>query len=426
MTPALPLLLLSLSQTGTATATDDLTTDVRAEQEPPLDLGRFLLNLPGAFIELAFVPLMPVALVFEQWHVHQRLFDLVTNDEQTLAVLPLIAPFNRSGTGFGLAVVHNDPLGSQDRTVLFGLVRTNSDIEASVSLSRRIPQLSGRVVSLGAKYGVDRDTRFFGLGGGGDKDLVRLIRTDAIDLTGGIDVFSPLAQDFNARIDVAYRRRALSNGSGGDPGILSDALFTPPPGFGASLDYPELTLELSWDTRDSAARTTKGVIASIESSITHDVNGGNTGGVRTTAAIGTFFELLPLYRVLHLSAGVSAAVPLRGEDEIPLHHLINLGGSSSLRGYPSDRFIDRLGWWASAEYRYHFFEYAATGYGLSASLFGDVGRVGRNPSDLIKSPIAWSFGFGVRIEHNLLLLARIQLGIGPEGARVSLGFGEGI
>jgi hypothetical protein len=424
MTPV-PLLLLSLSQTGTATTSaDGLTTAVREEREPPLDLGRFLLNLPGEFIELAFVPLMPLAVAFERWHVPQRIFDLLTNDEQTLAVLPVIAPFNRSGVGFGLALVHNDPLGSRDRTVLLGLVRENGDIDASVSVGRRIPQFSGRVVNLGAKYAIDRDTRFFGLGGGGSKNQVRLIRTESIDLIGGIDIFSPLALDFNARVEAGYRRRELSPGEGKEPALGSDALLTPPAGFGLALDYPELALELSYDTRDSAARTTRGVLASVEASITHDVNGERTGGVRGTAQLDTFFELAPLYRVLHLTLGLSAALTFEGE--IPLHQLINLGGSSILRSYPSDRFIDRLGWWASAEYRYHFWEYAASGYGLSASLFGDVGRVGRRPQDLVSLPIAWSVGFGVRVEHNLFLLARLQIAVGPEGPRLSVGFGEGL
>jgi hypothetical protein len=425
MSPVTPLLLWSLSQTGTATVAErELTTDVREEREAPLDLGRLLLNLPGAFVELAFVPLMPVMVAFERWHLFERIFDLLTNEEQTLAVLPLIDPLNRSGLGLGAAIVHNEPLGSRDRTVLLGIVRANEDIDSSISIARRIPRLSGRVVSFKAKYAVDRDTRFYGLGGGGDKEDVRLIRTDAVDLRAGIDLLGPASYVFRLNLEAAYRRRRLTDGSGDDPSLLSDDVLARPPGFGRALDYPELTLELSYDTRDSGSRTTTGVIALLEASATHDVNGGNTGGVRTTASVGAFFELLPLNRVLFLNAGVAAAVPIRGEDEIPLHHLVNLGGSSILRGYKSDRFIDRLGWWTSAEYRWLFYEYGASGYGVSATLFADVGRVGRNPSDLIKGPIAWSVGVGLRLEHSLFLLSRIQLAGGPEGVRVSLGFGE--
>lgn len=410
--------------TSTATAAEDqLTTGVRAEEEPGFDPFRLLLDLPQAFIELAFVPIMPIAVAFDRWHLGERLFDLVTNDEKTLAVVPVIDPFNSSGLGLGLTVVHNDPLGSQDRTVLVGLIRTNRDRNISLSFRRRLPFLSGRVFGFGASYGVDRDTRFFGLGGEGDRDTVRRLRTDSVNVVTGIDLFRFL--DFDVDIEAAYRRRDLSNGSfPGELGVGDDDLLEPPPGFGLALDYPELTLQLNFDTRDSISRTTTGWVAQIEASATKDVNGADTSGFRTTASVGTFFQLLPLYRVLFLTLGASAAVPLNSDDEVPLHHMINLGGSTRLRGYVNDRYIDRLGWWASAEYRYYFFEYAATGYGLSATLFADVGRVGREPSDLVSGPIAWSVGLGMRAEANLLLLGRFQVAIGPEGVRFSVGVGE--
>lgn len=416
--------LQSFAQTATGTSAEDaLTSDVRAEGEPAFDPLRLLLDLPQAFIELAFVPIMPIAVAFDRWHLAERLFDLLTNDEQTLAVVPVIDPFNSSGLGLGLTVVHNDPLGSQDRTVLVGLVRTNRDRSVSLSFRRRLPFLSGRVFGFGASYSVDRDTRYFGLGGEQDEASQRRLRTDAVNAATGIDLFRFL--DFDVDMELAYRRRELSNGTfPGELGVADDDLLTPPPGFGAALDYPELTFRLNYDTRDSISRTTTGWIAQIETSATKDVNGGDTSGFRTTATVGTFFELLPLYRVLVLTVGASAAVPLDGDDDVPLHHMINLGGSNRLRGYVSDRFIDRLGWWATAEYRYYFFEYAATGYGLSATLFADAGRVGRNPSDLIEGPIAWSVGFGMRAEANLLLLGRFQVAISPDGLRFSVGVGE--
>ncbi len=420
-----PLLLMALSQIGTATAADDaLTSAVRAEAHPSLDLGRLLLDLPSAFIELAFVPLMPIALASERWHLPDRIFDLLTNDDKTLAVLPVIVPVNHSGLGLGIAIIHNDPLGSKDRTVVLGLVHTNRDRSAQASISRRIPNLSGRVISIGAKYGVDQDSRFYGFGGGGSKSEVRLIRKDTIDLSAGIDLLQADAGGFGARIAVAYRRRELTPGSGNDPPLGSDDVFALPPGFGRALDYPELTLQLGYDTRDSVSRTTTGVVASVEASATKDLNAGDTGGFRTTATVGTFIELLPLYRVLFLSVGAGAAVPIDSEDQIPLHQLIALGGSSTLRGYVPDRFIDRLGWWATAEYRYFFYEYAATGNGLSAALFTDVGRVGHVPKDLVKGPIAWSLGVGFRFEMNLLLLGRFQIAYGSDGFRISIGFGE--
>ena len=104
--------------------------------------------------------------------------------------------------------------------------------------------------------------------------------------------------------------------------------------------------------------------------------------------------------------------------------MANIGGSTDLRGYVSDRFVDRLGWWATVEYRYRFFDYADQGMGMSAALFGDVGRVGPSVGDLFKSPLPWSVGLGLRLEQNLILAGRIQIAYSPEGIAFSVGFGE--
>jgi outer membrane protein assembly factor BamA len=416
-----PLVVLSMAVT--ATAAEDLTTGVRAEGEPSIDLVRVLLDIPGALVELAFTPLEPFLYLIEKGRLGERFFDLITNEDRTLAVLPVVDPFNGSGLGFGGVVVHNSPLGSEDRTVFVGLVRMNGDRSASLSVARRLPFLSGRVLSAGARYSVDRDMRYFDLGADGEKEHMRRLRVDGLEAHLGIEIVRPSFAGFGAELEVGYRHRELSAGTApGELGVGEDALVTPPPGFGRALDYPELTLKLTFDTRDSIARTTTGFISALEATFTHDLDGGGTGGVLARGSFGGFIELLPLYRVLFLSAGAAASFPI--QEDIPLHHLVQLGGNNLLRSYPRERFVERLGWWVTAEYRYHFFEYAATGYGLASALFIDVGRVGHDPKDLFGGPPAWSFGLGFRVETNLITLGRAQIAYGPEGFRFSIGFGE--
>lgn len=432
MAPLLALALLpsvAEAQTQTSTSTP-LTTDVKKEGEASLDIPRLLLNIPQAFVELVLSPLKPIALAFERYHLLPRLIDLITNDAKTLAIIPVIDPFNNSGLGFGAVLLHNDPFGSQDRIIVSGNVRLNGDRQISMSVAQRLPALSGRVFRFSAAYEADQDTRYFGLGGESQSEDVRRLRTDRIAVSTGIDI---LQGDWDMRVSVAYRRRKLSTGkSPQDPVlVLSDSTlptnFLPPDFdqvFDRFLDYPEATFSFGYDSRDALGRTTRGFQANIEVSVSHDLNGANTGGISTAAAIGAFIPILPRNRTLYLALGAEAAVPFMVGDEVPLHQLVRFGGSSTLRGYVGDRFLDRLGWWGTAEYRYRFYEYGGTGQTLSAVLFTDVGKVGRNPIDLVKGPIAYSVGLGLRAEHNLFLAGRVQFAVSPDGFRFSIGFGE--
>ena len=430
---ALPSPAHGQTQTGTtATSTTSLadrwTSEVRKETEPGLELPYFALRLPQYLIELAFVPLMPIATLIERYHLLERFLDLVTNEKGTAAILPLIDPFNTSGVGAGAVVLYNEPFGSQDRFIALGQIYPNRDRIFSVSFARRFPSFSGRRASLSASYEVDRDTRYFGFGADRPPSVLRLIRTDAVNAEFGITLINPTRlPEYFIEAAVAYRRRKLGTGRGRrGPGFTPQDDLPIPPGFREALDYPEFTLSTEYDSRDSFGITSKGIFARLRMTTTRDVNGAHTSGIRTEGVFAAFIPLLPRFRTLFVKVGASATapMPIASDEEVPLHMMANLGGSTDLRGYPSDRFIDRLGWWATVEYRYQFFEYADQGLGMSAALFGDLGRVGRNLDDLIKSPMPWSVGIGLRLEQNLILAGRIQFAYSPEGFNFSLGFGE--
>ena len=399
---------------------------VAPEPEPELDLGRLMLRLPAHFIELAFAPLLPVAAVFERYHVVDRFFDLVTNDARTRALVPVIEPFSSSGLGFGAVLLYNDPLGSPDRLSIVGLVRTNRDRSISLSLSRRLPSLSGREISVSAGYNVDHDSRFYGVGPDTADTDERLVRRDAVDAQVELTLLNPSElPEWEAAAAVAYRRRRLSTGNGPQaPGLTRTDLVRPPPGFGRSLDFPELRIRTTYDSRDSEGRTTRGFFADLQLAFTADTNGEELSGTRLTGRLGAFIPVLPLFRVLFLTVGAAGSARVFGGSNLPLHFHTSLGGSNILRGYQRDRFVDRLAWWATAEYRFRFYEYAASSMQISAALFADTGRVGGKVSELVEGPLPYSVGLGLRFEQNLLLLGRLQVAYSPEGLRITVGIGD--
>ncbi len=413
----------------TSTATlDRWTSAVREETDPGLELHRLALRLPQHLIELAFVPLMPVVTVIERYNLLGRFLDLVTNERRTAAFLPVIVPASSSGAGVGGAIVYNEPFTSQDRFIALGLVFANRDRLFLVSFARRFPNFSGRRASLSARYEVDQDTRFFGFGSDRPASALRIMRTEAVDAEFGVTIVNPTRwPEYFLELGTAYRRRKLGVGlDRRGPPIDPDGDLPLPAGFRQALDYPELTLRSEFDSRNSFGVTTRGIYARLDLMATRDLNGGGTSAAKAEGVFATFIPVLPGGRTLFLKVGASGAVPLVDGDKVPFHMMANLGGSTNLRGYVGDRFVDRVAWWASAEYRYRFFEYGDEDVGLSGALFWDVGRVGPDVSRLFKSPMPWSVGLGLRLAHEVILGGRLQFAYSPDGFQVSVGFGENL
>ncbi len=400
-----------------------LTTEVRAIGAEPLDIPMLVLKAPETMTEALFVPLLPLILALEKWKIHRRLFDFLTNDEHTLAVLPIVDFFNISGLGAGAALIRNRPLGSEDRMILLAMMRQNRDRVASFSYSRRLRVLSGRVYNLKLGYEVDRDVRYFGIDGA--RDQRRLLRRESIDISTGLGLRKPL-DEWSIDVTVAYRQRSLGSGVGNGIGVTLTDEVGPPPGFERRLDYPELGVSFGYDSRDSFGRTTRGARLNLEALVTQDLNGAETSTFRSTARVAAFLPLFPLGRVLFFSFGVSLNRALVRGGQVPLHRLVTLGGSRRLRGYPNDRFVGLHGWWSTLEYRYKIYEYGNSGNGLSTSLFVDTGNVGSSLDDLVSRKLPYAVGVSLRAENNLFLLGRFQFAVSPEGVRISFGIGEGI
>jgi outer membrane protein assembly factor BamA len=424
MLPEASIYLLAAALTSTSavgTSSTALTTEVRAETDSYDDLPILILRMPEILTELAVTPLVPIFLAFEKLRLHERIFDLLTNDEHTFGVLPIFDFTNRSGLSGGLAVLHNDPLGSPDRTVLLGMIRENGDRSLSFSYGRRLPSMSGKKFGLSAGYALDQDRRWFGTGGSTKPEDERMIAERSV--RAGVSMEIPAPEEWTARLELGYRRQRLYSGTGDSPGATPQNSMLPA-GFSRSLSYPELTATLEYDTRDSNGRPTRGVVISVSGSGTHDVDNGQTGGLLATAKAGIYIPVLPLNRVLVLAFGAATATPLGSGATVPIQHLVSLGGNTVLRGYDSDRFAGRVGWWATAEWRYAIFEYSPTDTHFGGTVFFDVGRAANDVEDAFSGPVAWSVGIGLRAELNLFFLGRIQLAYSPEGIKIVIAVNE--
>ncbi len=86
--------------------------------------------------------------------------------------------------------------------------------------------------------------------------------------------------------------------------------------------------------------------------------------------------------------GVTGAV-----DQVPFTELPSLGGGNFLRGYPFERFRDRVAALASLEYQWDLSHF------VDARLFTDVGRVYSSLDELSLHDLRVGFGGGLEL-HN--------------------------
>ena len=435
---AVSIAMLLAAADGTVAAQEEqqqqpeLTTPVWREPTPPLELGWHVMALPEYVIELAFTPLAFAVGMVEKYRLDQRVYDLLRNDAGTVKVVPAAKFSGGDGFGVGAGLDLENLAGQGEEFDVGGLVRLNRDWQARARYRQSFASLEGRELTAQVEFELDHDLKFFGLGNESRLDDKRLVRDETLLTSAELDLFrlpSYGIDDVGGKLLLGYRRSQL--GPGEDTGPMP----TPPLGepgdtveptgdFGRTSDWAIGELSLFYDSRDTEARTTKGVLLELEPAISAGVNRADLGAATAKGEVTVFVPVLPLRRVLVGRLGAAAVAPLTTEDQVPLADYVLLDRKHGLRGYTSGRFRDRYGWWSALEYRYPIYEYQDTGVALSPVLFVDAGRVASRPREMFEPKIRWDVGGGLRIEHETRVILLVELGVSPEGPEVGFTVGK--
>ncbi len=412
----------------TAPPTDQLTREIWREPEAPKSWYWGLLRLPELTLRLATTPLVPLITVAQDERIDKRTYDLLTNDEGTLLVLPVFVAATRDGVGGGFRVFHSNALGNDQDANVGALVRQNRDFSVSAGISRRIPYFDGRKIGGALRYSIDRNESWFGVGGDSSRDDERAIREQKLGARAKIELFGPQAGFISVKsaLETSYQLVDLQPGTGAVPAGIDGDEIAPPPAFEQQTHYADAEWSFTYDGRDTGGRTSRGVRYRLALSGATAIDGEPLSAFGAKTRLTGFIPVAPLHRVLALSVGVAGVTPFSSGHEVPLPYLVTLGRNQHLRGYRSDRFYGNVAWWGTVEYRYPVWSYRGDGVGLSSMLFFDVGRVGVDVKEAVDGEIRYSYGFGIRAETPSLFLVRIQVGFSPEGAQVALSLNEGI
>ncbi|MEO1480620.1 MAG: BamA/TamA family outer membrane protein [Myxococcota bacterium] len=428
MTPLIVCMVLAGdAEPDAAEDNEELTSEEFRERQSNLavDILQHALRAPEYAMELALTPLGLLVSATERYRLHERIPDLLQNEDGTIRLTPDFKLSVGQGAGGGATLSFRSLTRDEAKLALGLLYRVNFDRQFHARVKRRFSVLEGRELSFGGSLEVDRDREWFGIGGNTQFSDRRTVRDETLGADFTMDLRHRGAKRYTGDVSVGFLRQTLLPGEGPRaPPVGSDEDVATPPGFERTLDFARAGVSFQFSNIDSEGRPTRGGIVQANTRAVIDVNSDGFSALHSSVRAVQYFEILPRNRVVALKAGANAAVPLRGGDTVPFDELVSYGGSDVLRGYRRGRFRDELGWWAAAEYGFPVYELGGLGFALAPTFFFDVGQVSGAVDEFSESPLHYSGGVGLTASHDLFWALTFSLGFSPDGAQLSIELGE--
>ncbi|RPI54207.1 MAG: hypothetical protein EHM55_11500 [Acidobacteria bacterium] len=195
-----------------------------------------------------------------------------------------------------------------------------------------------------------------------------------------------------------------------ETGLTSGAAFA-----AADPSYRRSHVFAEMDRRQSPGYTTRGGLYRVEWSDYRQTNAGAHSFNRVDAEVQQFVPILRENSVIALRALASSVNTASGE-EVPYVLLPDLGGSHTLRGYPSWRFRGRNRMLLTGEYRWR------AGHFVDMALFIDAGRVAPRFADLDINEFRKTYGLGMSFHTPVSTVTRIEVARTGEGTALVFSF----
>jgi len=381
-------------------------------------VGRTLLLVPRGVVEVTMLPIRGTIWANDRYHLIGRARRWFFNDAGTIGLYPLVF-FETSG-GVLAGVQLEAALSPSNRLKVFaGLGPARGRVDGSWRSSGHFDDHV--VFTVHGEYDSRPESRFFGIGNGDEISAPAM----QLDPFGDVAVESFYA-DRLARADViadarvagpfhvlaatalADRKRSESTR---EPTI--EMVFSPESRVVFDDRYRSAygELELRYDTRGPSSEwqpamvTSKGSLAAVYAGPALLDSGSDYWRYGIDAQHFMMIGSGP--RVL--SARLEMESISARATEVPFTELPSLGGRTWLRGYPTDRFRDRVAAVGSLEYQWDLSRV------LYASLFVDVGRVYPALDELTLDDMRVGYGIALEGHSHRSLIARVSMASSADG-----------
>ena len=380
--------------------------------------ARGVLFVPKVATDIALTPLRASVWAMERYHLIDLYNRLFFNDALTIGLVPIASFESGFGINAGARFVDRDVFGAREHLSVQAAAggRYKQVYSGSLRSGSRFGDHVG--LELDGQYELRPRDPFYGIG---DHDSSMLPATPvdprmdptAVEtryreriarVAGVLDV--RLFDGFHARSSSELTDRTFGVS---DQGVPIDTVYAPAGlvGYGG-VRYAYSELELRFDDRGRANQYepmpfySVGSLAAVFGGRIHRLDGASDYW-RYGVDLQHFVRLAEGPRVL--------ALRLHGEavsgtlSDVPFTELPQLGGTSDLRGYPADRFRDRVAALGTIEY-----EWDLSGL-VSASVFVDAGRVFPSIGDLSLDHM--------RVGYGIALQGHTERSFGLEGSLTS-------
>jgi hypothetical protein len=382
----------------------------------PRVVVRGILFAPRLVVQAFFLPFEGAIWAFDRYQLAERYHRLFWNDSDTLGVFPTVSLEAGFGLNVGAHLSWRDIFGDGERLDL--RASAGGRYQQRYALQMRTGRRLGDIVALESNVEYERRPRdpFYGIGNVDDPEMIAPEPIDAIDAgvesryrhdllraVGVVDV--ALCKCFRVRTSATIIDHRITGNEEADSIDVRYALDHITGFADGQTAYYEL--ELRYDTRRTIGPTepisnpSMGGFAAVFGGRAH------TFGIeegkdywRYGTDLQRFFRVTEGPRVIIVRGHVEGVTG--GLGEVPFFDLPRLGGRS-LRGYSADRFRDRLAMVGSLDSRWDL----AREY--SASLFVDVGRVYRQPEDIVLEDMRVGYGISFEAISERSFRARVSL-----------------
>jgi len=364
---------------------------------------RGILFVPKVAVDVALSPVRATVWAFDRYNLIDRYYRVFFNDDRTIGLVPTASYESGFGVNVGARFVDRDLFGAHEHLSLHAA--TGGQYRQIYNASLLTGERLGRYVKLelDGQYELRPRDPFYGIGNNDDSSVPAM----PIDPRGDPTAVETRYRGRIARVASVLDVRPLDRFHVRGAGELTDRTFGPGAD-GRSIDqvydpamlvgrsgfrYAYSELELRFDDRRNVSRLeprsfyAAGSLAAVFAGRVHRLDAGSDYW-RYGADLQHFIRLAEGPRVLAMrlhGEGVSGTL-----SEVPFTDLPHLGGASFLRGYPTDRFRDRIAAFGSVEYEWDLSPE------VSASLFVDAGRVFPSLGDLSFDRMRAGYGISLQ------------------------------
>ncbi len=369
-------------------------------------VGRGVLWLPKLAVTGTLAPIRAGVWAYERYHLEARAIRLFFNDDETYGIYPVADVESELGVTAGARFVHRDLFGARERLGLHAAFGGRYRELASAKLRSGDRFGSRLTLELTGEYERRPHDPFYGVGDDGSDVAVTRFREQLLRATALAD--ARLSGPLHLRMSGAIADFDLGPSDEGPPieQLHPDVMSS------GDVRQTYLELELRWDSRRAANRWQPAAIRStgwLLSGFTGRAIGLDDSNdfTRYGVDLQRFISLGRRPRVLSArlyGEGVTGDV-----DQLSFSQLPRLGGKILLRGYPLDRFRDRVAVVGSLEYAWDLNRF------LTASTFVDAGRVAPAIDRLDIDDLRVGYGVAIQAHSERSFLIRASLASSLDG-----------